>query len=146
MIMHRKRGVWTTRTALAGFAAAVGLCAMSATPTVAQEVYLGAPPSGRTVIIQERGYVVPPEPRVIIREPVSPGPGQVIVREAPERVIVTEPVGGPYENDVYVREVAPDVLPLETVGPRVRRGIGEDCQIMERETSTGLLQVSEWCQ
>ena len=125
------------RLTMGGIAAAIGVCALSSAG-FAQEYYVRtAEPMGGPVIIEEPGpgYVVEaPRERVIIRE------APVVVREAPQRVIVQEPMGGPYANEVYVREPAP--LP-----PReVRNGFYDDgCQPVQRQTRSGFVTVGMAC-
>ena len=125
------------RLTMGGIAAAIGVCALSSAG-FAQEYYVRtAEPMGGPVIIEEPGpgYVVEaPRERVIIRE------APVVVREAPQRVIVQEPMGGPYANEVYVREPVP--LP-----PReVRNGFYDDgCQPVQRETRSGFVTVGMAC-
>ena len=125
------------RLTMGGIAAAIGVCALSSAG-FAQEYYVRtAEPMGGPVIIEEPGpgYVVEaPRERVIIRE------APVVVREAPRRVIVQEPMGGPYANDVYVREPIP--LP-----PReVSNGFYDDgCQPVQRQTRSGFVTVGMAC-
>ncbi|MCJ8144701.1 hypothetical protein MKI84_17395 [Ancylobacter sp. A5.8] len=120
-------------------AAALGALALSATPGVAQQSYVEGyyvqlPPPG----MDDRGHVFVPPERIIIRE------APMVVREAPARVIVREPIGGPYANEVYVREAGPrDLAPLPP--DEVSRGFDEDCRTVERETRSGLITVSTVC-
>ena len=130
------------RLTMGGIAAAIGVCALSA-PGFAQEYYVRtAEPMGGPVIMQDPGpgYVVEaPRERVIIRE------APVVIRQAPQRVIVQEPMGGPYANEVYVREPAPLPAPLP---PReVRNGFYDDggCQPVQRETRSGFVTVGMAC-
>lgn len=122
---------------LGGLAAAVGLCALSTSPALAQEYYVrSAEPVGPTVILREDPNYVPPGYVVVPRE-------QVIVREAPERVIVTEPMDGPYADEVYVRDAPPFPPPARRM---VRRdAMGQDCRTVEHETRSGVLRVATYC-
>ena len=127
------------RLTMGGIAAAIGVCALSGAG-FAQDVYVRTTePIDGPVIVEEPGYVVAPAPRerVIVRE------APVIMREAPSRVIVREPMDGPYANEVYVREP----LPPRDIGPRqVRRGFyDDDCQPVTRETRSGFATVGMAC-
>lgn len=129
------------RLTMGGIAAAIGVCALSGAG-FAQDVYVRTTePIDGPVIVEDPGYVVAPAPRerVIIRE------APMVLREAPSRVIVQEPMGGPYANEVYVREPVP--LPPREIGPRqVRRGFDDDgCQPVQRETRSGFVTVGMAC-
>lgn len=131
----------TARLTMGGIAAAIGVCALSSAG-FAQDYYVRtAEPLDGPVIMEDPGpgYVVEaPRERVIIRQ------GPVVVREAPRRVIVQEPMGGPYANEVYVREP----LPLPTPSPprEVRNGFYDDgCQPVQRQTGSGYVTVGMAC-
>lgn len=127
---------------MGGIAAAIGVCALSSAG-FAQEYYVRtAEPLNGPVIMEDPGpgYVVEaPRERVIIRE------APVVLRQAPQRVIVQEPMGGPYANEVYVREPMPEPLPLP---PREVRSGGfydDGCQPVQRETRSGYVTVGMAC-
>jgi len=129
----------TTTGLAAASLAAVGLCALSTAPALSQELYVrSAEPYGSTVIVREEpDYVAPPGERVIVRDAAPP---VVVRREAPERVIVAEPMDGPYADEVYVRDVPPFPPPAPRVVPRA-----PDCRTVEHESASGLVRVSTYC-
>ncbi|MCS0503856.1 hypothetical protein [Ancylobacter mangrovi] len=151
---------------MSGVAATLGLCALSATPGLAQDVYvrttepagpvLAVPAEpGPTVIVREEpsydapDYVVTPPPRVVVREapayeaPAYEAPAYGPPAYEPRQVIVAEPAEGPYAGNGWYREVPPYPAPL----PRAvnRRAPASDCRMVERETRSGLIRVSTLC-
>ncbi|MCK0208077.1 hypothetical protein MWN33_08545 [Starkeya koreensis] len=130
-----------------GAAALLGTAVLAASPASAQEVYVRGPaplPPG-TVIVEEPGYgpgygpgYLAPGGHVIVREATPP----VVVREAPQRVIVTDPMGGPYAREVYVRRPAP---PEPLPGGYYDDAYDGGCRTLERQTRSGLVTVSTVC-
>lgn len=134
------------RLTMGGIAAAIGVCALSA-PGFAQEVYVRTTePIDGPVIVEEPGYVIAPAPRERVRERIIVREAPVVVREAPSRVIVREPMDGPYANEVYVREPLP-LPPREVRQRQVRSGgfYDDGCQPVTRETRSGYATVGMAC-